>query len=274
MVTGTFTVRVYVNDSAARSATATTPLTVNPSSGGPVISSFSASPPSLTLGASTTLTASASGGTGALAYAYAGLPPGCATSDTASLPCTPSATGSFTVRVYVNDTASHSATAIASLTVSPSSTATLASVAISPTGANISTGASQAFTATPICTGGPCPAGLAYTWTLSSSLGSLNSMTGLSTTFTAGSSPGTETLTVTASLNGVSKTDFATVVISAPSSAPPTFLGLPPAEGYLVLIAAIAVVVGVTVVVVLARRRSRQSSSSLAEDEHVVPRSP
>ena len=266
---GTFTVRVYVNDSAAQSATTTTSLTVNPSSGGPVISRFSANPSSLTLGVSTTLTVSASGGTGTLAYAYAGLPPGCVTSDTASLTCTPGTSGSFTIRVYVNDTTSRSATAIASLTVSPSSTVALASVAISPTDANISTGASQAFTATPSCTGGPCPVGLAYTWTLSSSLGSLSSPAGSSTTFTAGSSPGTETLTVSASLNGVSKSASATVVISAP----PSFLGLPTTEEYLVVVAVIAIVVGISVAVVLARRRSRQRSSSLAEDEHVVPRS-
>ena len=272
-VTGTFTVRVYVNDSAARSVTAATSLTVNPSSGGPVISGFSASPFSLTLGVSTTLTVSASGGTGTLAYAYAGLPPGCATADTASLSCTPSTSGSFIVRVYANDTASHAATAIASLTVNPSSTVALASVSIVPAGANLSTGASQAFSAAASCTGGPCPAGLTYAWTLSSSLGSLNSPAGSTTTFTAGSSSGTETLTATANLNGVSKSASATVVISAPSSAPPTLLGLPPTAGYLVLIAIIAVAVGVTIAVLPARRRSRQRSSSASEDEHVVPRS-
>ncbi|MDE1820857.1 MAG: hypothetical protein KGJ23_12580 [Euryarchaeota archaeon] len=272
-VRGSFTVRAYVNDTAARSATATTPLIVNPSSGGPVISGFSAVPSALTLGASTTFTISASGGSGALSYAYAGLPPGCGTANSATLTCTPSSTGSFSARSYANDTAARSATAITSLTVNPSSTVVLSSVAIIPVGANLSIGGSQAFSVTPSCTGGPCPSGVAYTWTLSSSLGTLSSQAGSSTTFTAGGSPGTETLTVTASLNGVSKTASAAIVIIAPAAPPPTFLGLPPTEGYLVLIVAIAVMVGISVAVVLARRRSRQHSSSLVDEEGVAPRS-
>ncbi len=125
-VAGTFTITVNVTDTASRLATSTTTLRVTPASGGGglTITSFSALPPSLSTGSTTDLSVSASGGTGTLSYAYTGLPGGCSSSDLAALACTPSSAGTFTVRVYVNDSAGHSASATTTLTVSASSSTT------------------------------------------------------------------------------------------------------------------------------------------------------
>ena len=53
--------------------------------------------------------ANASGGTGSYNYAYAGLPTGCLTGNTARLTCSPTASGSFFVTVWANDTGGGSA---------------------------------------------------------------------------------------------------------------------------------------------------------------------
>jgi YVTN family beta-propeller protein len=76
-----------------------------------------ATPSQLTLGASTTLTTSASGGSPPYSYAYSGLPAGCASADTASLICTPSALGTFNVSVTVTDHSGSQATAHSTVTV-------------------------------------------------------------------------------------------------------------------------------------------------------------
>ncbi len=55
------------------------------------------------------LYANASGGTGIYTYTYLGLPSGCSTANSSRLPCTPTATGTFTVTVFANDTGGGSA---------------------------------------------------------------------------------------------------------------------------------------------------------------------
>lgn len=85
--------------------------------GGPSISSFEAVPSSIHLGGTSLLEVAASGGSGALGYGYSNLPSGCATLDTASLSCTPSATGTFMVGVTVTDGLGSTASASTSLTV-------------------------------------------------------------------------------------------------------------------------------------------------------------
>jgi hypothetical protein len=115
---GTFIIRVYANDTSAQSATATVTLVVD-AFPLPVINSFRASLSPTIVGHLTFLNVSASGGTGTLAYAYAGLPAGCSSRNVASLTCTPNARGAFIIRVYVNDTESQSASATLALTVNP-----------------------------------------------------------------------------------------------------------------------------------------------------------
>lgn len=64
---------------------------------------LAANPANITLGASTTLTATTSGGTPPFTYVYIGLPSGCSSQNASSFSCTPTGSGSFTVNVTVTD---------------------------------------------------------------------------------------------------------------------------------------------------------------------------
>jgi YVTN family beta-propeller protein len=72
----------------------------------PSISSFSANPSTVEIDSttvpSTTLTVRASG-SGTLTYAYSGLPLGCSSSNGSTLACTPTVSGTYSVRVSAND---------------------------------------------------------------------------------------------------------------------------------------------------------------------------
>jgi hypothetical protein len=210
---GTFEVRVFANDSEGTSASAVISLTVEQ---GLTISSFVASPDTVSPGSSTTMTVVATGGTQPYADYYTGLPAGCASADLASITCVPTATGSFTIRVFVNDSASHSASATTVLTVR--SVNGLMSVAVSPAAAALVSGSSQSFTATPRCNAA-CPPGTTYSWALSNSnMGVFNSTMGVQVTFTAGNTSGTVGLTVNATLNGTTKqSSVVTIIIAVPA---------------------------------------------------------
>ena len=185
-------------------------------SSGPAISSFTTSPTTVSVGQTAILAVAASGGTGALSYAYAGLPAGCVTSNVSSLTCTPSTAGSYTVRVYVNDTAGHSANATTPLIVTSSTSPALSSVSLSPSSDTLHEGTSTNFSASPSCTGGSCPtSGTVFSWSLTNSLGTLSTTSGATLTFTAGPTAGTDTLFVNATLNGVTKETSAVITISA-----------------------------------------------------------
>jgi YVTN family beta-propeller protein len=88
---------VTVNDTAGDSATVTISVYTDPTVNAPT-----ATPVSIDLGQSTTFTSSASFGTGSYTYAWTNLPSGCAGSG-ASIACTPSVTGTFSVSVNVTD---------------------------------------------------------------------------------------------------------------------------------------------------------------------------
>lgn len=87
----------------------------------PTIFSFTASPSTFFQGASTTLSVSASSAfSDPLAYSYTGLPAGCASLNSSSLPCTPTVGGAFNVTVEVTDTGTHGvAQSYANLYVNP-----------------------------------------------------------------------------------------------------------------------------------------------------------
>jgi YVTN family beta-propeller protein len=78
---------------------------------------LTANPSSISLGNSTILTATTSGGTPPFAYAYTDLPTGCTSQNTSSFTCKPTVTGSFTVNVTVTDTHGGLARSSASLNV-------------------------------------------------------------------------------------------------------------------------------------------------------------
>jgi YVTN family beta-propeller protein len=77
-------------------------------------------PSSITLGNSTTITASPTGGEAPLSYSYSDLPTGCTSADLAMFSCTPTVTGTFTIGVTVTDASKHTATASAELNVTSS----------------------------------------------------------------------------------------------------------------------------------------------------------
>ncbi|MCI4345536.1 MAG: hypothetical protein L3K07_02095, partial [Thermoplasmata archaeon] len=87
---------------------------------GPVgLSTVVVHPGVVDVGKATTLSVAAHGGSGGYQYVWTGLPPGCATSDSAAFPCTPSSSGSYPLSVTVTDTFGGQAMGTATLVVAP-----------------------------------------------------------------------------------------------------------------------------------------------------------
>lgn len=116
-VSGNFTVSANVTDANKTSVTKSTVLAVNPLP--LLITSFTASPASFTIGNSTNLSVTATGGTKPYSYSYVALPKGCNPSSGAVLTCKPTISGTFTVRVYVNDSGLKTGSRTTSFTVIP-----------------------------------------------------------------------------------------------------------------------------------------------------------
>lgn len=114
---GRYAVAVNVSFVGSLSASATLSLLVNAP---PAIVSFRATESPLEVGNTTTLEVAAQGGTGRLAFAYSGLPPGCPSTDTANLTCRPSGNGTFLVGVAVRDAVGAVARSQLTLNVTPS----------------------------------------------------------------------------------------------------------------------------------------------------------
>ncbi|MDE1822015.1 MAG: hypothetical protein KGJ23_12430 [Euryarchaeota archaeon] len=170
---GTFATKVSVVDGGHGSATSSAAsLVVNPSGSGGLTVGLVASPATLYTGQTTTLTGTVSGGSAPYTYSWTGLPGGCSSANTATLSCTPTASGTVSVTLSVTDTAGHSGSASASLTVTASSGTLTVSLSASPT--TVTIGQSSALTAT--VSAGTAP--YTYTWTgLPSGCSSSNSAT-------------------------------------------------------------------------------------------------
>jgi outer membrane biosynthesis protein TonB len=151
---GSFVVRVFVNDTQPYSVSATLTLTVNAA---PSITSFVASPGTTDVGKPVTLMITATGGTTPYAYAYAGLPSGCTSSNKVSMACTPSASGTFSIRAYANDSVGGSATNTLKLEVNAALSITSFAASLNPTNIGVST------TLTVAVTGGATPYVYVYT---------------------------------------------------------------------------------------------------------------
>ncbi len=76
----------------------------------PTVNLPTASGSSVLEGKSVTFNVSTTPGSGALTYSWAGLPAGCTSADAASITCTPTATGTFSIVVTVTDSNGGSAT--------------------------------------------------------------------------------------------------------------------------------------------------------------------
>ena len=110
----------------------------------PVVGSFTAGSGVTDVGRAVGLHAIVSGGTGTYQYSYAGLPPGCAAADSASLTCVPQAPGNYTVTVQVTDAAPGVGTATTTLVVNPDPT-----VLLTPTATAVDGTTSVGFGAVP-----------------------------------------------------------------------------------------------------------------------------
>jgi galactose oxidase-like protein/SprB-like repeat protein len=83
------------------------------------LSALLAHPGAVDIGRSTTLSVAAHGGSGAYTYTWGGLPAGCASSDSAAFPCTPSMSGTYALNVTVADSIGGEAIATGTLVVAP-----------------------------------------------------------------------------------------------------------------------------------------------------------
>ena len=169
-------------------------VTFTSRNGSLVISSFTASPNPVAINMATTLSVSAQGGTTPYSYSYSGLPPGCISSDTANLSCTPTSTGTYSVMLTVTDSSSPSQTATSSLILTVNSTnnpLTIQSFSASP--ATISLGGTTDLTVS--VSGGTLPYSYVYSG-LPSGCGSSNTPSLLCTPSTNGTYGG---ITVTVS---------------------------------------------------------------------------
>ncbi len=111
---GRFLVSVVVSYAGGVQSTASTMFTV---ASLPQVSGFISSENPVAINGMTTLTATVSGGTGPFTYDYAGLPPGCKSSNQSSLACVPSMPGHYNVSVTFTDRFGKSASAMLLLTV-------------------------------------------------------------------------------------------------------------------------------------------------------------
>lgn len=191
-------------------------VTVSPIQGTPLsVGAITVSPATPVVGGNLSLVLAVKGGVAPLTFAWSGLPTGCATANSSTLSCTPASAGSYGVQVLAVDAVGGRGTSSAWVNVTAATVNTLSSVKVTPVSSIVLIGKTLSFTATPTCVSSPCPPDVEYSWTLSNStLGSLSTTNQSSTTFTAGSQTGAVALTLTASLNGVSKTASATVTIS------------------------------------------------------------
>lgn len=100
VASGDFETLVEVHDAFGVTAFGNATLTVNPL---PAISAIQPQSGLPTVGQRFSLLTQVSGGTAPLHVAYGGLPPGCTSTDSLELNCTPSTSGSFVLTVRVTD---------------------------------------------------------------------------------------------------------------------------------------------------------------------------
>jgi len=111
---GTYQATVTVTDSNGFTISSSpVTITVNPDPTANII----ASPPSIDLGQTFAITLLVHGGTGPFSYSFTMLPPGCGTSTSSELSCTPSALGNYTVEGFVSDATGQTSIGYLSVTV-------------------------------------------------------------------------------------------------------------------------------------------------------------
>jgi large repetitive protein len=212
----------------------------------PTFTSVGASGAAIDLGGSATFAAvGLSGGTGSYGFVWTGLPDGCVAVNASQLTCTPTATGTWTVRLTVTDSNGVSVNRSVSFAVDPA----LAVAAPSASPSTSSTGGAVTFSVT--ATGGSGT--YTYAW---SGLPPGCAAADAPTITCAPSATGSYSVTVVVTdTNGgaVTSATLAFTVNARPSAG---FLGLPGSEGLeLVLLAAIVAGAAIGGAIWAARRR-------------------
>src|SRR5207237_10491079 len=111
---GTYQVTVTLTDSNGLTISSSpVTITVNPDPTANII----ASPPSIDLGQTLAITLLVHGGTGPFSYSFTMLPPGCGTSTSPELSCTPSALGTYPIEGFVSDATGQTSIGYLSVTV-------------------------------------------------------------------------------------------------------------------------------------------------------------
>lgn len=247
--TGTFTVTAKVTDAVGLSVLSR-PIHITVVAD-PVITAFNATPTATDIGKSIALSVTATQGSGFFVYAYTGLPTGCASSNQASLTCTPSVSGHSTVGVTATDTQGKSATANLNLTVGATPSI---SVSVSPS--SVAPGQSVTFTVQ--ASGGVVPFKYQYTG-LPAGCASANS----ATLTCAPSATGTFTVTVTGiDQAAVTAQGSAQLTVKSPTSS--SFLGLPLVAGIGIIV--VVIVVAIAAAALLMRRRGKSSAPEPAKE--------
>jgi hypothetical protein len=236
---GTVNVLLTYSDRAGWTTSANTTVTISPS----LTANWVAGPEGpVDAGMPITLVLAAAGGSGDLAYAWAGLPGGCAGSDAPSLTCSPTEPGTFSVTIAVND--SNRATILSpAMIVSVNALPSVGSLTASPG----SVLAGEWLTLSATLVGGTGPYN--YRWSHLPSGCAAADAANLSCT-PSGSGRFSVRLTVVDAFN---RSANATVTVSVIAPV----LGLPPAEGYAVIVLLLAVAASAAIAVGLRRRRRR-----------------
>lgn len=194
----------------------------------PTLTAPVATPDPVTVGASLSISTTVSGGAPSDAYAWTGLPTGCASANAASVSCTPTTAGTFSTKVTVTDGNGGTATSAATtITVNAVSSGGSPTVSVSANPASIALGATSTLTG--LVSGGTTP--YTYAWTglptgcTTANTASLSCKPSVAGTFTitltvtdaqTKTGQGTATLTVTTSNAGAP-----TVTVSAnPTTVP------------------------------------------------------
>ena len=262
---GQYNVTSTVTDAhgdVARSSPVTL-LVVYPA-GYPSITSFVVSPPNITLGSSTTLKVSVTGGAAPYTYVYIDLPAGCLSANNSRLSCVPTASGVFSIQVEVTDTKSHTVAATAGLTVGEGSSSSLSISSFSAIPNPVVAGSNTTLRV--VVSGGTAPYSFTYTG-LPSGCASSNTSSILCKPSTTGNfsvvvtvrdsmgnhANGTLHLSVTSNGNGGTSIGFGSVF------------------PYLLLIVIAALIV--IVIVLVARRRSRKQRPAEQAAVSAVPAS-
>jgi PKD repeat protein len=236
-VAGTADVLLTYSDRAGWTTSATTLVTISPALTANWVSAPEAP---VDVGMPITLALAAAGGSGGVAYAWAGLPAGCAGPNGPALTCSPAVSGTFNVTVSINDS-NRASVLTPALTVSVDALPSVASLAASPS----SVLAGDWLTLSATLVGGTGPVN--YRWSNLPAGCAAADAANLSCT-PSGTGHFSIRLTVTDAYNRSSNATVSLTVIAP-------VLGLPPAEGYALILALTAAVAALALGLLLRRRR-------------------